>query len=210
MPLRWGCCWRGWPNMGRAVIAPSGEQIEIAAGAQRAVVVTVGGGLRAYVVGGRELIDGYGADQMSSSSRGQVLIPWPNRLQDGSYEFDGLRHQLSLNEPERRNAIHGLVRWLAWTATKRDPHRVVMEHVLHPQPGYPFSLMLGIEYSLSDSGLQVRTTATNIGTKRCPYGSGAHPYLTLGTPTIDRLILRVPARTVLQSDERGLPTGAEA
>ena len=191
--------------MGRAVIAPSGEQIEIAAGAQRAVVVTVGGGLRSYVVGGRELVDGYGADQMCSSSRGQVLIPWPNRLQDGSYEFDGSRHQLSLNEPERRNAIHGLVRWLAWTATKRDPHRVVMEYVLHPQPGYPFALRLSIEYALSNRGLKVRTRATNVGRVPCPYGSGAHPYLTLGTATIDQLMLRGPGRTVLRSDKRGLP-----
>jgi aldose 1-epimerase len=147
---------------------------------------------------------------MSSSGRGQVLIPWPNRLQDGSYEFDGRCHQLPLNEPERRNAIHGLVRWVAWTASARELHRVVMEHILHPQPGYPFSLRLGIEYSLSDSGLRVRTTVTNIGTDRCPCGSGAHPYLTLGTPTIDRLILRVPARSVLRSDERGLPVGREA
>jgi aldose 1-epimerase len=195
--------------MGRAVIAPSGEQIEIAAAGQRAVVVTVGGGLRSYVVEGRELVDGYGADQMCSSSRGQVLIPWPNRLQDGSYEFDGVRHQLSLNEPKRRNAIHGLVRWLAWTATKRDPHRVVMEHVLHPQPGYPFSLRLSIEYALSNRGLRVRTRARNVGRVTCPYGSGAHPYLTLGTATIDRLMLRVPARTVLLSDRRGLPIGTQ-
>ena len=84
------------------MIAPSGEQITIAAGDQQAVVVEVGGGLRLYSAGGRELIDGYRADEMSSSGRGQVLIPWPNRLQDGSYEFDGRRHQLPLNEPERR------------------------------------------------------------------------------------------------------------
>jgi aldose 1-epimerase len=192
-----------------AVIASSGEQIEITTGDQRAVVVEIGGGLRSYSAGGRDVVDGYGVDEMSSSGRGQALIPWPNRLEDGSYEFDGCRHQLPLNEPKRRNAIHGLVRWIAWTAFAREPHRVVMEHILHPQPGYPFSLKLRIEYSLADSGLQVRTTATNIGTKRCPYGSGAHPYLTLGTPTVDRLILRVPARTVLCSDERGLPTGAE-
>jgi len=108
------------------VIAPSGEQITIAAGDQQAVVVEVGGGLRLYSAGGRELIDGYRADEMSSSGRGQVLIPWPNRLQDGSYEFDGRRHQLPLNEPERRNAIHGLVRWAAWTATEREPYRAVM------------------------------------------------------------------------------------
>ena len=147
---------------------------------------------------------------MSSSGRGQVLIPWPNRLQDGSYEFDGQNHQLPLNEPEHRNAIHGLVRWAAWTASAREPGRAVMEHVLHPQPGYPFSLMLSIEYALSDLGLRVRTTVKNVGTNPCPYGSGAHPYLTFGTATVDRLMLRVPGRTVLRSDERGLPVGTEA
>jgi aldose 1-epimerase len=194
----------------RVVIRPSGEQIEIAAGDQQAVVVEVGGGLRSYSAGGRQLVDGYGADEMSSSGRGQVLIPWPNRLQDGSYEFDGRHHQLALNEPEHQNAIHGLVRWTAWTTSERDPHRVVMEQVLYPQPGYPFSVRLRIAYALSDGGLQVRTTATNVGTDPCPYGSGAHPYLTLGTATIDGLILRVPARTVLRSDERGLPIGTEA
>jgi aldose 1-epimerase len=50
------------------VIAPSGEQIEIAAGDQQAVVVEVGGGLRSYSVGGHEFVDGYGADQMSSAA----------------------------------------------------------------------------------------------------------------------------------------------
>ncbi len=192
------------------MIAPSGEQIEIASGDQKAVVVKVGGGLRAYSAGGRDIVDGYDVDKMSSSGRGQILIPWPNRLQDGSYEFDGRGYQLPLNEPARRNAIHGLVRWTAWTISARERHRVVMQHVLHPQPGYPFSLSLGVEYSLSDSGLRVRTAATNIGTDQCPYGSGAHPYLRLGTSTIDALVLHVPARTVLLSDERGLPTGAEA
>jgi len=190
------------------MIAPSGKQITIVAKDEQAVVVEVGGGLRSYSVGGRELLDGYGADEMSSSGRGQVLIPWPN-LQDGSYEFNGGRYQLPLNEPEHRNAIHGLVRWSTWTATEREPHRVVMEHILYPQPGYPFLLGISMEYALSHNGLQVRTMATNLGTESCPYGSGAHPYLTLGTATIDGLILQVPGRTVLRSDERGLPIRRE-
>src|SRR5262249_34364533 len=95
------------PDGRRAMIAPSGEQVEIAVGDQQAVVVEVGGGLRSYSAGGRELLDGYRADEMSSSGRGQVLIPWPNRLQDGRYEFDGQSHPPPLNEPEHRNAIHG-------------------------------------------------------------------------------------------------------
>jgi aldose 1-epimerase len=53
-------------------------------------------------------------------------------------------------------------------------------------------------------------TATNVGTVECPNGSGAHPYLTLGTATIDHLILRVPARAIRRSDERGIPVGKEA
>lgn len=190
-------------------IAPSGEQIEITHGDQRAMIVEVGGGIRTYAAGGLELLDGYGTDEMSPSGRGQVLIPWPNRIQDGSYSFDGERHQLPINDIGEQDAIHGLVRWAAWTIGEREPHRVVMEHVLHPRPGYPFSLALAIEYRLSDDGLRVQTTATNAGPRPCPFGSGAHPYLTLGTNTVDSLILSAPARTVLKSDDRGIPIGAE-
>jgi aldose 1-epimerase len=189
--------------------APSGEQIEIAFGDQRAVVVEVGGGLRSYSVGDRDVLDGYDVDEMSSSGRGQVLLPWPNRLQDGEYEFDGRQHQLDLTEPEEHNAIHGLVRWSPWRVAEREPHRVAMEHALHPQPGYPFSLELRLEYALSDRGLEVRTTATNVGRDACPYGAGAHPYLTVGTDTVDPVELHAPGATMLQSDDRGLPVGRE-
>jgi aldose 1-epimerase len=174
------------------------------------VVVEVGGGLRAYSVDGRELLDGYADDAMCTSGRGQVLIPWPNRLQDGRYEFEGRRHQLSLTEPERGNAIHGLVRWSRWSVAERDSGRVVMEHRLHPRPGYPFALALRIEYALSDSGLAVRTAATNVGRDACPYGAGAHPYLTLGTATVDTITLHAPGRTLVMSDEHGIPTGKVA
>jgi aldose 1-epimerase len=187
---------------------PSGEQFEIAFEDQRVVVVEVGGGLRTYTVGGRDVLHGYGADEMATAGRGQLLIPWPNRLQDGSYEFAGDTQQVPLNEPARANAIHGLVRWVSWQAREREPHRVVLTHALHPQPGYPFSLELAIEYELAATGLSVRTTATNVGTAACPYGCGAHPYLRVGTETIDDVVLRVPARTVLRSDDRGLPVGA--
>jgi aldose 1-epimerase len=192
------------------MIAPSGEQIELVLGDQRVVVVEVGGGLRAYSAGDRELLDGYQAGEMSRSGRGQVLLPWPNRLQDGSYEFDGRRHQLPLDEPAKRNAIHGLVRWAPWTVGERDPHRVVMEHSLYPRPGYPFALDVAIEYVLSEEGLRVRTTAKNVGSETCPYGAGAHPYLTVGAATVDSVVLRAPGRTALRADERGIPVGSES
>jgi len=192
-----------------AGIAPSGQQLEISFRDQRAVVVEVGGGLRTYSVGGRDLLDGYEVDEQATSGRGQVLVPWPNRIQDGSYEFDGRRHQLPLTEPEHSNAIHGLVRWAAWRVGEQASDRVVMEHVVHPQPGYPFTLALAVEYALAEPGLSVRTTVTNLGVDACPYGCGQHPYLTLGTATVDSVELRAPGRRILTSDERNLPTGCE-
>jgi aldose 1-epimerase len=192
-----------------ARVAPTGEQVELVHGDQRAVVVEVGGGLRAYAAGQRELLDGYDVDAMSTSGRGQLLIPWPNRLQDGRYEFDGRRHQLALSEPEHGNAIHGLVRWTRWFVREREDDRVLLEHVLHPQPGYPFSLALEVEYALAADGLSVRTTATNIGVDACPYGAGVHPYLTVGTPSVDAAILTSPGATVIRSDDRGLPVGTD-
>ena len=188
--------------------APSGEQVEIAHDGQRAVVVEVGGGLRTYSVAGHDVLDGYREDELCTSGRGQVLIPWPNRLEDGSYEFDGRAHQTPVDDPDENDAIHGLVRWATWTVGRRLPHAVVMEHLLHPRPGYPFSVALTIEYALSAEGLSVTTTATNVGPDACPYGCGAHPYLRLGAAGIDSLLLQAPGRTVLSSDERGLPTAS--
>ena len=186
------------------------NQYAITHGVQRAVVAEVGGGLRVYTVDGDDIVDGYGADEMCKSGRGQILAPWPNRLADGSYAFNGQSYQLPLTEPEAHNGIHGLVRWHSWQVREHQRHRVVVAHTLRPQPGYPFSLRTSIEYVLSDQGLRVRTTTTNLGPERCPYGRGAHPYLKLGTSSIDRLFLTLPAQTVLLSDQRGLPIGTKA
>src|SRR5262245_49519769 len=148
--------------------SPSGEQFEIAFEDQTVVVTEVGGGLRSYAVGSSSVLEGYEPSEMASGGRGQVLIPWPNRLRDGSYEFDGQTHQLPLNEVGHSNAIHGLARWVAWNVRERERHRVVVEHVLHPQPGYPFALEVSIEYELAGDGLTVRTAATNVGATACP------------------------------------------
>jgi aldose 1-epimerase len=165
-------------------IPPSGEQYELRYEQQRATVVEIGGGMREY----SGVLLGYGLDEMCTAARGQVLMPWPNRIPEGRYVFDGKAHRLPLTEPEQGNAIHGLVRWASWHAVDRDAARVVMEHVLHPQPGYPFTLRLQVEYRLDTDGLTVHTSAENIGRDACPFGAGHHPYI-VGAPLVDDLVL---------------------
>ncbi len=193
--------------MATASFAPSGEQVELVHGDQEAVVVGVGGGLRRYSAGGRSVLDGYGSGELCPSGRGQLLVPWPNRIEDGSYEFGGRPLQLALDEPERRNAIHGLTRWREWSIAEREPERAVLEHTLYPTPGYPFTLGLRAVYALGDDGLSVRVEATNVGSEPCPYGAGQHPYLAVAPERVDGVELQVSAATVLESDDRGLPVG---
>jgi aldose 1-epimerase len=164
---------------------PSGEQFELAAGAHRLVVAEIGGGIRDW----EGVLLGYGEDEMCSAGRGQVLAPWPNRLAAGRYEWDGEEFQLPVNEVASGSAIHGLVRWATWQAVEHEAARVVVEHVLHPQPGYPFSVRVRVEYRLADDGLTVRTEAENVGTRACPFGVGHHPYVLAPSGRVDDLVL---------------------
>jgi aldose 1-epimerase len=168
---------------------PSGEQHELAFADQRATVVEVGGGLRTYSVGPREILDGYAEDAMCRSGRGQVLAPWPNRIEGGEYIFGNVDYQLALTEPKAGNAIHGLVRWANWSLLERDEARVTMGYLLHPQPGYPFTVRFAVEYALGADGLTVRTTAVNEGTAACPFGAGHHPYFAAPTGRVDDMTL---------------------
>lgn len=190
-------------------VPPSGEQFELAYGELSAVVVEVGGALRGLRHGGRPLLDGYRADEMCIAAKGQSLLPWPNRVDGGRYRFRGADYQLAITEVERANAIHGLARWMPWDVVDSAPDRIVMGVRSHPQPGYPWTLDLRIEYALADDGLTVRTTAVNRSDSACPFAAGAHPYLTVGTPTIDTAVLRLTADGYLPTDERGIPTGRE-
>lgn len=181
----------------------SGAQYEIRHGESRAIAVEVGGGLRLY----DDVLLAYEADEMATAGRGQVLAPWPNRLEDGAYVFGGSSLQLPLTELETRSAIHGLVRFANWTCAARESSRVLLEHTLHPQPGYPFLLRLRVAYELGVGGLRVETTAENLGREPLPFGLAHHPYL---AGHADDFEVTLPAATRLSVDERKLPRGRNA
>jgi aldose 1-epimerase len=190
-------------------VRPSGAQHEIRHSGKAAVVVEVGGALRTYGTDDGPVLDGYDADAMCDGARGQSLIPWPNRLAGGRYTWDCEQHQVALTEPSLGGAIHGLVRWANWTVRERSESSVTMVHRLHPQYGWPFTLDVAIRYRLDNDGLTVRTSATNLSSSAAPYAQGAHPYLTLGDPSIDDDELRVPASTYYPVDDKMIPTGQE-
>ena len=194
----------------RSAVVPSGEQFSLAFDEHSATVVEVGGGIRSYTVDGHDVLDPYPLEAICDGAHGAPLIPWPNRLDGGHYRFDGEELQLPLTEPERGNAIHGLLRWRAWRAVERSPERVVMGIRLHPMPGYPFALDVRVAYELDGGGLVVTSEAVNVGVRACPFGAGQHPYLSAGGTFVDECRLQLGGATRITTDEaRKLPVARE-
>jgi aldose 1-epimerase len=186
----------------------TGTQHEIFAGDYRATVTELGAGLRALHYLGRPVIAEYAPDVLPPGASGQLLAPWPNRVDGGRYTIDGAPHQLDLSEPANLNAIHGLTRWANWDVATRTSESVVLRHALLGRPGYPFCLDIDAQYLLAaDNGLQVSITARNSGSAPAPYGTGSHPYLAAGTTAIDDCELTLPGGLWLPADERGIPSG---
>jgi len=189
----------------------TGQQYQIAAGPYRATVTELGAGLRELLLRDQPVILGHEADDLPPSGAGQLLAPWPNRVEGGRYAFGGGEYQLALTEPARGNAIHGLTRWTAWRPVSHDASSVVLRSPAHGYQGYPFCLEIEAGYRLHpDRGLHVAITAHNRGSGEAPYGTGSHPYLTLRTPSVDSCELTLPAASWLPMDDRGIPSGPPA
>jgi aldose 1-epimerase len=186
----------------------TGTQYEIEAGDYRATVTELGAGLRGLRFGETQLITTFDADELPPHGTGQLLTPWPNRIDGGRYTFGGEEYHLALSEPARDNAIHGLTRWVPWTRTAHDRDEVTLRCPPLGHQGYPFGVQVDATYRVAaESGLHVTVTATNKGSRPAPWGLGTHPYLSAGTPTIDDCELELPAGKWQPVDDRLIPAG---
>ncbi len=189
-------------------VTPSGREYALVNGDQRAVIVEVGAGLRSYRSSTTDVVDGFRRSEHVEGGRGQILLPWPNRIADGRYSFGGREMQLPVNESRTGCAIHGLTRALQWALVDAAVDTATLSLDLWPSTGYPFALSLAITYALTSHGLTVQTTARNTGDDPCPYGAGAHPYVRVDDAhPVDASLLHMPASATLEADARGIPTG---
>ncbi|MGY1617811.1 aldose 1-epimerase family protein [Geodermatophilus sp. SYSU D00691] len=169
-----------------------------------------GGGLRRLVVGGWDVLDGYPSGTVPNGRRGHVLLPWPNRLRDGRWTWDGEELQLEIASTKRPVAMHGLVSWQPWSILDRSEGVLSVGTVVEPRPGYPFRLAVAVDYALSADQLDVTLRVGNAGHTPAPFGAGMHPYFGVGAREDGGLAeaeLTLPARTLVVVGDDGLPTG---
>ena len=191
-----------WPQT-----APA--EVELTAGDATLAVDLRGAALRRLSVAGWEVLDGYPPGTVAPGWRGAVLLPWPNRVRDGRWSWQGEQLQLPLDSPAEPHAIHGLVAWQPWILLDRADRSVTLGTTVEPHPGYPFRLAAAVDVELAADRLTWRLRVRNAGDRPAPVAAGVHPYLSVGASAdggIADAELTLPARTELLLDG-GLPTG---
>ncbi|MBY6059996.1 aldose 1-epimerase family protein [Microbacterium esteraromaticum] len=187
--------------------SPTGVQIHLRRGAVTAQIAQVGASLRHLVVAGTEIVPPYPEDAATPSCSGVVLAPWPNRIRDGIWQDGPTTRALAVTEPQLHNASHGLLRFTAYEIASQSDESVTLRASIVPQTGYPYLVETSVTYTLTDTGIDVAHTLTNESTASAPVALGTHPFLTIGGVDPRDLVLRLPAETYFETDDRMLPIG---
>lgn len=154
------------------------------------------------------------ANPLPTRSGHPILFPFPNRLKDGRFTFEGIEYQLPLNESTGKHAIHGFTPKLPWrvvgTEAGKDYASITGEFHLgldHPNLAdfWPSDFSILVTYKLRATTLEVAALVRNVGEKRMPFGLGYHPYFclpSLPNAAVDDFLIQVPAKklwTAVQS-----------
>ncbi len=186
--------------------SPTGTQVDLRFGDVTAQIAQVGASLRSLRIGGVDLVPTYPLDIPTPSCSGVVLAPWPNRVRDGLWDDDGTARQLAITEPKFTNASHGLLRFVAYDIDQTDAAATLSATIV-PQTGYPYQIETSVTYLLTETGIDVIHVLANRSSEPAPVALGTHPFVTIGDVDPHDLVLRVPAATMFDTDERMLPTG---
>ncbi len=179
---------------------PTGERFLLTNGSSTAEIGAVAAVLLSVRIDGMQITEPTPADATPSHGSGIVLSPWPNRVRDAIWQLDGVPQQLDVTDPELMNAIHGLLRNVAYRERARTESSVTLGAVVYPQHGWPFLVDTWVRYDLGTDGLTVTHGVENLSGSRAPYAVGSHPYFRIAAVPTEQLTLTITGDRWIELD----------
>ncbi|MDN5287784.1 MAG: mroA1 [Mucilaginibacter sp.] len=186
-----------------------------ATGNEVSVIAGYGGALNTFVVNGRHILRGtidpgdFESNTVKSFA-GSQMFPFPNRVKNAWYFFNGKGYFLPKNDDAPfAHSLHGLVynKPFEISSINETEGKIILTHLLKADATtYPFELRLTVEYQLNINTLQIRTNIHNLGNLNAPVGYGWHPYIAVAG-NIDNCRLQLPASQFYLCDDRLIPNG---
>jgi aldose 1-epimerase len=148
-----------------------------------------------------------------------VLFPFPNRIRDGHFTWNGKDYQLPRNDHSHVNAIHGFAfdrPWhivdqgsnaeSAWVTGEFRGSTDAPDFTAH----WPADYQIRITYRLLPLALRIEAVVSNPDTRPLPFGLGYHPYFRVPpvpNSSASDCTVQAHAREVWEL-QQSLPTGA--
>ncbi len=174
-----------------------------------------GGVVSELVFNGIPVLDGYSQPeelQEPKWKKSGILFPFPNRLKDGRYEWQGKSYQFPINDPHTGSALHGLSKEQAMQVEgiQVDENSASVT-CIYTEKGessaYPFPFTLSVTFRIEEpASFTMEMRFRNDGDTAIPVGLGWHPYFQL-SDQIDTVQLQLPLCEWIKFDKRKLPTG---
>jgi aldose 1-epimerase len=187
------------------------SQITLTNGPSKAVILPMVGGSISYLT----LSSGAHQRNLLALHEGYLfenswLFPFPNRLKNGLFEFEGKQYQFPLNDQDNKpNALHGFTNDKTFKVDKLTESDCELSYEYKGELSYyPFSCKIILSYELSASELKCEVSIVNTGQSKMPFGFGWHPYF-VAEEGLEQFSLKLPGSTIIEFSETGIPTGKE-
>jgi aldose 1-epimerase len=147
-----------------------------------------------------------------------ILFPFPGRMRDARFTFEGKVYQLPFNDSTKQHAIHGFTprnpwRAIEWNGNEDSAFVTGQFNLSQDLPSalsqWPSDFNLNITYRLFRDRLVVEAAVENLGKGSLPFGIGYHPYFRLpgvNDPDIGGHVLEAHVDQIWEA-EANLPTG---
>ena len=140
-----------------------------------------GGRLSSLVFEDIQVLADFEASTYENNYASSILFPFVNRIKDGKYTFNNSKYQLSCNEGDKNNALHGLVYNKTFVCTKKvltlNDASVTLQYKDNGKHlGFPFKFNIELTYTLNKKGIILSVKIANKDKKNFPFSIGWHPY----------------------------------
>ena len=167
------------------------------------------------VLDGQPIIDGHQTvEELLKNEwyKSTFLFPFPNRLKNGKYSFEGKSYQFQINDPDTKNALHGFGLNQGFKLISLDCKKNYAEiHCQHQNagsdPSFPFAFSFDIKIRISEpNSFTVKLAFKNESQQNIPIGIGWHPYFNC-FDKLDQVYMQMPDCQFVDVDEFAVPNG---
>lgn len=174
------------------------------------ILAQYGAALNSYKLNEKEFVFGYNnfSETNTQKYKGVILAPFPNRIAEAKYTFEGKDFKLPINREKEALAMHGFLYNKSFQLIKQEQNAVILQYDYSATiSAYPFPFTVMVAYELLENGLlKIKTVIRNTGDNKMPFGTGWHPYFKIDT-SINTMQLKMPACQQLEL-KNNIPTGS--